>query len=402
MGEFYSVDELRHSTDELIHWGIPGKHKYIAKIGEGIKARYFYTQEQIDAYKNAMSGKTQANTRSAPTSANITSSKTKPTSQTNHNPNPSVVNKPRRAKNVNTTTVGVVKKRGSGLQAPHTVSAAPTVTDNAPKGTKFQQKVASLKQSIKTYKRKREFNKYLNSPEFREKLDNAKAVTDASATIHKNQYSGRKLSMEEQRKAAREYANISQMNTVLNKLNDQTKVGKRAKKRLMREVEAARRTPNKIWGKDITQLTGPNGPSKSRNLKSDIKSAAKEYKQAFSAADEKEAAKKVYSKTYSQDSSSKSGSYRKMKADLALRNNMHTLDSRNVRNKEYTDTSYIENGKVRTETAAEKRNAEQRELARIHEQLSGVNAQFDKYENAKKLSTRINNVKKVYKKRHHK
>lgn len=40
-------------TDELYH----GKHKYIAKIGEGAKARYFYTQEALAAYKKALSSK---------------------------------------------------------------------------------------------------------------------------------------------------------------------------------------------------------------------------------------------------------------------------------------------------------------------------------------------------------
>ena len=44
--------EYNH-TDELYH----GKHKYIAKIGEGVKARYFYTQEALEAYKKALSSK---------------------------------------------------------------------------------------------------------------------------------------------------------------------------------------------------------------------------------------------------------------------------------------------------------------------------------------------------------
>lgn len=49
-----------YSSDELMHWGLPGgKHKYIAKIGEGKAAKYFYTQEQLDAYKNGLSGKVQ-------------------------------------------------------------------------------------------------------------------------------------------------------------------------------------------------------------------------------------------------------------------------------------------------------------------------------------------------------
>lgn len=39
--------------DYLMH----RKHKYIAKIGEGVKAKYFYTQEALDAYKKALSSK---------------------------------------------------------------------------------------------------------------------------------------------------------------------------------------------------------------------------------------------------------------------------------------------------------------------------------------------------------
>lgn len=44
--------EYRH-TEELNH----AEHKYIAKIGEGVKARYFYTQEALNAYKKALSSK---------------------------------------------------------------------------------------------------------------------------------------------------------------------------------------------------------------------------------------------------------------------------------------------------------------------------------------------------------
>lgn len=40
-------------SDELYHWGSKnGSHRYIAKIGEGKDARYFYTQEELQAYKN--------------------------------------------------------------------------------------------------------------------------------------------------------------------------------------------------------------------------------------------------------------------------------------------------------------------------------------------------------------
>ena len=38
--------EFRH-TDELNH----AEHKYVAKVGEGKNARYFYTQEAYNAYK---------------------------------------------------------------------------------------------------------------------------------------------------------------------------------------------------------------------------------------------------------------------------------------------------------------------------------------------------------------
>lgn len=41
--------------DELFH----NQHKYIAKIGEGKDARYFYSQEELDAYKNEANKKTK-------------------------------------------------------------------------------------------------------------------------------------------------------------------------------------------------------------------------------------------------------------------------------------------------------------------------------------------------------
>lgn len=41
--------------DELYH------HKYIAKIGYGPSARYFYTQEQLNAYRKALSSKDELN-----------------------------------------------------------------------------------------------------------------------------------------------------------------------------------------------------------------------------------------------------------------------------------------------------------------------------------------------------
>ena len=44
-------------SDELMHWGRKGFHKYIAKIGN----RYFYTQDEINAYKLAqVEGHTKA------------------------------------------------------------------------------------------------------------------------------------------------------------------------------------------------------------------------------------------------------------------------------------------------------------------------------------------------------
>ena len=46
-------------SDELYHWVTPEKHKYIAKIGEGKDARYFYTQEELAAYKQMTNNKSQ-------------------------------------------------------------------------------------------------------------------------------------------------------------------------------------------------------------------------------------------------------------------------------------------------------------------------------------------------------
>ena len=46
MWEFNHTEELSHAS-----------HKYIAKIGEGVKAKYFYTQEALNAYKKALSSK---------------------------------------------------------------------------------------------------------------------------------------------------------------------------------------------------------------------------------------------------------------------------------------------------------------------------------------------------------
>lgn len=43
------------SPDELYH------HKYIAKIGSGKDARYFYSQSELDAYKKAFSSKDELN-----------------------------------------------------------------------------------------------------------------------------------------------------------------------------------------------------------------------------------------------------------------------------------------------------------------------------------------------------
>jgi hypothetical protein len=40
-------------SDEIYH----GDHKYIAKIGSGPNAKYFYTQEALNAYKQALSSK---------------------------------------------------------------------------------------------------------------------------------------------------------------------------------------------------------------------------------------------------------------------------------------------------------------------------------------------------------
>lgn len=38
-------------SDELYHWGIPKEVKYIAKIGKGKDARYFYSQAELRAYQ---------------------------------------------------------------------------------------------------------------------------------------------------------------------------------------------------------------------------------------------------------------------------------------------------------------------------------------------------------------
>ena len=47
--EYNAKSAMKHSSDELMHWGRKGFHKYIAKIGN----RYFYTQEEVQAYKLA-------------------------------------------------------------------------------------------------------------------------------------------------------------------------------------------------------------------------------------------------------------------------------------------------------------------------------------------------------------
>lgn len=50
--------EIGPNPNQIQHGAFSRKsHKYIAKIGEGIKARYFYTQEELNAYKNALSSK---------------------------------------------------------------------------------------------------------------------------------------------------------------------------------------------------------------------------------------------------------------------------------------------------------------------------------------------------------
>lgn len=49
-----SMGVCMHKEDGLEH---KEKHKYIAKIGEGINARYFYTIEAFNAYKKALSSK---------------------------------------------------------------------------------------------------------------------------------------------------------------------------------------------------------------------------------------------------------------------------------------------------------------------------------------------------------
>lgn len=50
------MDKKLH-IDYLMHRNVNTKHKYIAKIGEGINARYFYTMEALNAYKQALSSK---------------------------------------------------------------------------------------------------------------------------------------------------------------------------------------------------------------------------------------------------------------------------------------------------------------------------------------------------------
>ena len=46
----------KHYVDYLMHRNVNTSHKYIAKIGEGVNARYFYTLEALNAYKKALSG----------------------------------------------------------------------------------------------------------------------------------------------------------------------------------------------------------------------------------------------------------------------------------------------------------------------------------------------------------
>lgn len=49
------------ADNSLCHAGVNWKnHKYIAKIGEGINAKYFYTREELAAYKRALSSKDEA------------------------------------------------------------------------------------------------------------------------------------------------------------------------------------------------------------------------------------------------------------------------------------------------------------------------------------------------------
>lgn len=44
-------------VDYLMHRNVNTRHKYIAKIGEGINARYFYTMDALNKYKQALSSK---------------------------------------------------------------------------------------------------------------------------------------------------------------------------------------------------------------------------------------------------------------------------------------------------------------------------------------------------------
>ena len=59
-------------SDELYHWGLwnpwkKKKHKYIYKVQDGNHVRYFYSQEELDAYRNADK---KVNAESKPGSAN--------------------------------------------------------------------------------------------------------------------------------------------------------------------------------------------------------------------------------------------------------------------------------------------------------------------------------------------
>lgn len=47
--------ERPQRPDELYHWVTPKTHRYIAKIGEGKDARYFYSQEELQAFKSGAS-----------------------------------------------------------------------------------------------------------------------------------------------------------------------------------------------------------------------------------------------------------------------------------------------------------------------------------------------------------
>lgn len=55
------VDENGQPYIAHAFWNKKGQtkknHKYIAKIGEGVKARYFYTQQELDAYKKELKAK---------------------------------------------------------------------------------------------------------------------------------------------------------------------------------------------------------------------------------------------------------------------------------------------------------------------------------------------------------